>query len=390
MNEAYITPKLISWARNRAHVSIDDLAKKLKVSSAKIQEWEQGDSRPTLNQAEKIANNLHIPFGYLFLKNPPEEELPIPDLRTGSKGNIREISIDLIDVINETRRRQDAYKEIMINEDIEPLSFIGSLHDINDPATIARNMRSILKIDRSYIKKLKTWSDHLNYLVKYAESVGILVFRSGVVKFNTHRALSTDEFRGFTLCDEIAPVIFINAVDYKSSQIFTFAHELAHLWIGQPGISNVPPDGFAFGITNRNENLCDKVAAEFLVPKDEFVSAWNKFTPIKEEVQRLAKIFKVSSLVILRRSFEMNFISQSQFYENLEILKNEIALHERKPKGEGGDFYKTFNTRNSLKFSSTILEALVDGSMLYREAANLLNIHVSTLHELVNRSVLVG
>ena len=390
MNEAYITPKLISWARNRAHVSIDDLAKKLKVSSAKIQEWEQGDSRPTLNQAEKIANNLHIPFGYLFLKNPPEEELTIPDLRTGSKGNIREISIDLIDVINETRRRQDAYKEIMINEDIEPLSFIGSLHDINDPATIARNMRSILKIDRSYIKKLKTWSDHLNYLVKYAESVGILVFRSGVVKFNTHRALSTDEFRGFTLCDEIAPVIFINAVDYKSSQIFTFAHELAHLWIGQPGISNVPPDGFAFGITNRNENLCDKVAAEFLVPKDEFVSAWNKFTPIKEEVQRLAKIFKVSSLVILRRSFEMNFISQSQFYENLEILKNEIALHERKPKGEGGDFYKTFNTRNSLKFSSTILEALVDGSMLYREAANLLNIHVSTLHELVNRSVLVG
>lgn len=97
---------------------------------------------------EKIANNLHIPFGYLFLKNPPEEELPIPDLRTGSKGNIREISIDLIDVINETRRRQDAYKEIMINEDIEPLSFIGSLHDINDPATIARNMRSILKIER--------------------------------------------------------------------------------------------------------------------------------------------------------------------------------------------------------------------------------------------------
>jgi len=148
MNEAYITPKLISWARNRAYVSIDDLAKKLKVSSVKIQEWEQGDSRPTLNQAEKIANNLHIPFGYLFLKNPPEEELPIPDLRTGSKENVREISIDLIDVINETRRRQDAYKEIMINEDIEPLSFIGSLHDINDPATIARNMRSILKIER--------------------------------------------------------------------------------------------------------------------------------------------------------------------------------------------------------------------------------------------------
>jgi len=102
--------------------------------------------------------------------------------------------------------------------------------------------------------------------------------------------------------------------------------------IGQPGISNVPPDEFAFGIANRNENLCDKVAAEFLVPKDEFVSAWNKLTPIKEEVQRLAKTFKVSSLVILRRSFEMNFISKSQFYENLETLKKEIALHERKAK----------------------------------------------------------
>ena len=86
----------------------------------------------------------------------------------------------------------------------------------------------------------------------------------------------------------------------------------------------------------------------------------------------------------------MNFISQSQFYENLEILKKEIALHERKEKGERGDFYKTFNTRNSLKFSSTILEALVDGSLLYRETANLLKVNVSTLHKLVNRSVLVG
>jgi len=76
----------------------------------------------------------------------------------------------------------------------------------------------------------------------------------------------------------------------------------------------------------------------------------------------------------------MNFISQSQFYENLEILKKEIALHERKTKGERGDFYNTFNTRNGLKFPSAILEALVDGSMLYREAANLLNVNVSTLH----------
>jgi len=55
-----------------------------------------------LNQAEKIANNLHIPFGYLFLKNPPEEELPIPepDLRKGSKGNIMVILTELYLLMN--------------------------------------------------------------------------------------------------------------------------------------------------------------------------------------------------------------------------------------------------------------------------------------------------
>jgi len=392
MSKAYITPNIISWARNRAHISVEYLAKKLHVSSATIQEWEKGDCIPTLNQAEKVANILHIPFGYLFLKTPPKEELPIPDLRIGYNGDIHMLSVDLIDVINAVKRRQDAYKEIMLNEDIQPLSFIGSFINIEDPISIAKDMQKIMKIDRIFIKKLKSWSDYLNYLTNNAEDAGILVFRNGTVNGNSTRILSTDEFRGFSLCDDIAPVLFINATDYKSSQIFTFAHELAHLWIGQSGISNIPPDELEFGIANKKEELCDKIAVEFLVPAEEFLSEWRRSVKLEDEIQRLARLFRVSSFVILRRSFEYDLVSQSEFYKMLEYLRYNINVseHEKKPKAKGGNFYDTFRVRNGKRFTNAIFEALIDGSILYREAASLLDVHVSTLKKIAHRYALVG
>ncbi len=73
-----VNPALLRWARERAALTLDKLVKRFP----HYEQWERGVAQPTLKQLERLAQALHVPFGYLFLNEPPEEPLPIPDFRT--------------------------------------------------------------------------------------------------------------------------------------------------------------------------------------------------------------------------------------------------------------------------------------------------------------------
>jgi hypothetical protein len=176
----------------------------------------------------------HTPIGFLFLPEPPEECLPIRDLRTVVHGPARP-SPDLLDTIYAMQRRQDWLREERLECETGPLEFVGSARLGDDPSAVGQEMRRIVGMDEGWASAASTWDGAVSELRRRIEQLGVMAVVNGVVGNNTHRKLNVAEFRGFALTDAYAPLVFINGADAKSAQMFTLAHELAHVWLGSEG-----------------------------------------------------------------------------------------------------------------------------------------------------------
>lgn len=197
-----IAPELLTWARDRAGLTIPDLAKKFP----RLTQWEAGDLHPTMLQLEDFARATHAPLGMLFLPEPPApEELPVPDMRTIGDVRLRQPSPDLLDAINICRRRQNWFADYAREAGYERIDFIGSMTVQRDPVGAANEIREVLSFTMQARAAHATWGDSLRGLSDRAESIGVLVMISGIVGSNTHRILDPREFRGFALADDYAP-----------------------------------------------------------------------------------------------------------------------------------------------------------------------------------------
>jgi Zn-dependent peptidase ImmA (M78 family) len=205
-----------------------------------------------------------------------------------------------------------------------------------------------------------------------------MVMCSGVVLNNNYRKLDPEEFRGFALADSLAPLVFINGADSKSAQMFTLAHELAHLWLGQTALSNSDAaefDGVAV------ERWCNRIAAEFLVPIDNIRAEIRRNEPLDEAMARHARRFKVSTLVVLRRLFDAEAISRDTFWS---AYRAELArLRAIQRSSGGGNFYLSQAARVSKRFARALVESTLEGRSLYRDAMRMLGVSkVATFNEL--------
>src|ERR1700735_1795870 len=302
MTRVAVSPALLRWARERAGLDIPTLAEWFP----KLPEWEDGEAQPTLKQLESFAKAVHVPFGYLMLSVPPEETLPVPDFRTVAGRTVGRPRQNLLDTIYVCQERQGWYREFAQITRQPEMGFVGSATLDMAPERVAQDMRTVLGFDLDARRDCATWSDALRLFIRQADSTGVLVMVSGVVLSNNRRHLDTEEFRGFALSDRLAPLVFINGADTKSAQIFTLAHELAHLWLGASALSNAS----AAPLTGhrREEVWCNAVAAEFLVPLAALRGDLIRGEAIQETLKRLTRRFKVSSLVILRRLLDAGWL----------------------------------------------------------------------------------
>lgn len=367
----HIRPNVLKWARERAALESDELARRVGLKPRRVVEWEQ-TGRLSLVHLERVAEKTHTPIGFLFSAEPPELRLPIADFRSQSAG---EPSPELLDTIFTCEQRQAWYRENVIRANDPRLTFVGSVRTNDTPTNVARRIRAVLGLDLVQRAQMPTWAEALRDLYERTEDAGILVMRNGVVGNNTHRPLDVREFRGFTLSDALAPLIFVNAADSKAAQMFTVAHELAHVWRGDSGVSDV-----AIGSRNRIERFCNQVATELLVPLEEFTRSWRTDADHASEAQRLARQFKVSSLVILIRAHEAQKLTTDQFSA---LYDSELGRLASVRSGNGGDFYRTQRSRLGRRFASAVIASTLEGDTSYTDAFRLLGIRkVETFTEL--------
>lgn len=367
-----VNPQVLQWARRRAGMETSTLVNRFP----RYREWESGAARPTLKQLERLARMLHSSVGYFFLPEPPEEQLPIPDFRT--VGNMRSDrpSVNLLDTVYICQQRQDWYRNFALMEGEDPLPFVGSATPASSVRSTASEVRAVLGFDLEERRGARTWTDALRRFVEQADSLGVLVMVNGVVGNNTSRKLDPDEFRGFALADDLAPLVFINGADTKAAQMFTLAHELAHLWLGESALSDVEATSEP---SHAVEAWCNRVAAELLVPMELLRREYRRSPNLADELNRLARRFKVSTLVVLRRVFDAGELGRDAF---TSAYRRELGRLRRIPRSGGGTFHPTLRTRVGHRFGVAMAMSTLGGRTSFSESFRLLGIRkASTLRD---------
>lgn len=378
MNRVAVRPELVQWARERAHLGIDDLAGRFP----KLADWERGEVLPTFKQLEDFAKATHVPFGYLFLPEPPEIPMPIPDFRTVQNRQVGSISPDLLDTIYAMQRRQAWLREERLECEAGPLEFVGSARLTDDLAAVGREMRRVIGLDDGWAAEVRSWEEAVNALRRAIEALGVMAVINSIVGNNPHRKLNVEEFRGFALSDELAPLIFVNGADARSAQMFTLAHELAHVWLGAEGsgLSGFPgifPEG------GRVEQFCDRAAAEFLVPEAGLRACWPEVKREASPFEALARRFKVSPIVIDRRAMDLRLVDRQTFFDFYETHIRQERKH--KPGAGRGSFYNTQNARVGRLFAIQVIRAAREGRIGFKQAYDLTGLNGGAFQEYARR-----
>lgn len=359
-----VTPAVLEWAADQSNLDDTTIGEKFP----KWHEWLAGERQPTVRDVENIAKKIGVPFGYLLLREPPRLELPIPDYREGFEGPIDQPTWNLRSVLNQSIQRQEWYRAYAQENLIPAVDAVGAAAEM-EPTEAAASMRRILHFDVA--DRPRNWNDMRRYLVRSFEDLGGLTVVTAMVGNNTRRLLDANEFRGFALVEDQAPLVFVNANQTLNGQIFTLAHELAHIWHGSSGISLEDP---ASNPRSDIEKWCNDVASEFLVPAQDLERSYRDLDglPLTTQLDRLAHVYKCGTLVVLqalRRHRLRDFEDFDADYRDELDRVSSIARSE-----QGGNFYYNQPYRIGARLSWAVITDALEGRTSISEAISLMSI----------------
>lgn len=320
------------------NLGMEDAAKKLGLTSSqrssaidKLRSLESGEKHPTQAQLSKMANVYRQPVVVFYLNTVPRKSDKGQDFRTlpqktkDPTGNARlEILISMV------KARQSLIRDILENDEYQPLPFVSSMDVADGIDHIAEEITNTLGFSLAkYRSRPSQPAQALKYIRKCAEDAGIFVLLLSDLGHPQTNTIPVSIFRGFALADEIAPFVVINRKDSKRAQAFTLLHEVAHIWLGSSGIS-----GNAYDSDSRIERLCSRVAGRILLPPQELQELSSpKIEPLNNplgHIREFADARNISEAMVAYNLRLERYISHATWQAIQNELDHEHQLIEEK------------------------------------------------------------
>ena len=329
---AMVTPEVLQWARNLDMITLDEISLKLKVTSDKIEAWENGLEYPTFTQAKKLAKHYRVPFAYFYLPDTPQKtkRLEKVDYRTFGNMGTEEMSRELRWFLRDIEERRDTMFELYEETGIDVVPFNVNVSANATENEIATAIRSILDLDEEKQKHFRKPDVALSYCISKLEDLGVLVFQAAKI--------SPNEMRGLSIAYDSFPIIALNRKDEPSARLFTLFHEMVHILTRTSGICN--DIGQDKASKNQTELFCNRIAGIALVPDNQLKC--NKNIPLIKQygfddvyVNAIARDFAVSKEVVINRLWNIAIISKQTYFDTLKRYSEEYLAYKSKSKKDG-------------------------------------------------------
>lgn len=375
-----ISENVLSWI-------YDKYADKLGTAYKNFLLWLNGEKEPTVKQATDLFNKLNLPIRYMFLNNPPKEELKLVEFRTiDSQELVNNPSRELMDVYSNMLEIKDWMVDYLKSNELEPLSFVGCCNGITDKHAIANRIMQEMNMSFNDLNKNSDARNLFNFIRRKCEDIGIIVMMNGIIGSNTHRKLNINEFRAFALVDEYAPLIFINSVDSFNARLFSLLHEIVHIFIGTADLYNLLEYN-SFGVS-KMEILCNAVAAEILIPDQNIKNEYRKMKDLNKDkysiISELKAAFKGSEYVIIRKLFDNGLITEHDYDELIGNYKKKYVEYINNKKGaNGGDYNKALKTKIDNRLAMALKSSAESGLISYVDVYRMTHTNSSTFDKLI-------
>lgn len=375
-----VNPEILRWARQKAGYSLEDVARAFGKKPEEIEMWEKGEEFPTYTQLDKIAYVLYKrPLALFFFPEPPDESDPKQSFRTLPDFEIDNLSQDTRYAIRKAQAMQIALSELNggINPSQQKIFRDIHIREKDDPRIVAKILRQYLGIS---LEDQFGWKNRENALGNWRNIVqdkGVFIFK---------RAYKQKDISGLCLVDQEFPIIYLNNGTAPSRQIFTIFHELTHVLLNSNGItkSNINYISYLVGDAKNIEMFCNQLAAEFLVPSEDFDRRIDTFDDVEKLIDVLAAKYKVSREVILRKLLDRKLVSQSYYDEKSKEWNEQFQemIQKRKEKKGGGDYYATQAVYLGDKYLSLAFSKYYQGHLNRDQLADYLNVKVKNVSAL--------
>ncbi len=388
---AEINPDILSWARETAGLDLEMAARKIVLNAARgmsgaerLAAIEAGDVVPSAALLRRMADKYHRPILTFYLPKVPAPPQLGQDFRTlpapGDQSNIL-----LATLLRDVKARQALVRETLDDDDDAlEVELVGSAKGIRDAAGLSAAIARAIDFDRAAYRAHAKGEEAFAYLRTLVEAKGVFVLLAGDCG-HWSTAIEVGIFRGFAIADRLAPFIVINDQDAKSAWAFTLLHELAHLLIGETGVSGGTP---AAGL----EQLCNDAAAGVLVDRAEVVDLRRLLREGDGDINVIgvfADQARISQSMVAYQLFRVGVIDERRWTElrntfrNLWVTQKDRERERNRGKDGGPNWYVVRRHRLGSAILAVARQGMADGSLTPTRAARMLGVKPMNVYPLL-------